>query len=404
MHGEHAAAGQGPVGHLDGAAGDGAPPLGRLARQVEARDAAGDPAFQAAGQRLERAIVAAQRAMADDVPEGRQPLQHLVRHVVQAGHRLVLVDPAAVALVEQRAVAHVVEHGAHGLFGEGHVAVRIVEALGEVVSGKVAGDLRARALALDVGEQADDDDEAQHDRRQPDGMPAAVAQHQHARHRQHQRGGRQRVGAPVEAARGRAAHDQAERQRPQRAFLLRPRQAGEEAAHQPVGERGRHRGDGVEPAPAGETHRRRIAPVDDLDPPRAPHRDDVDRRRRQEHPERRQAGIECRRRRAEDRQRQHLGQGRDLHQAVGDDLLDPLGIDAGDVQLGHWGMLEGRRIDRVSPVARFVSFVSPIRRPRHSGDTNHAGRPAPWNSPAPTAPSSSTGHAPDGHLHLRGIC
>ena len=271
MHGEHAAAGQSPVGDLDGAAGDGAPPLGRLARQVEARGAAGDPALQAAGQRLERAVVAAQRAMADDVLEGRQPLQHLVRHVVQARHRLVLVDPAAVALVEQRAVAHVVEHGAHGLLGEGDVAMRIVEALGEVVRGKVAGDLRARALALDMGEQADDDDEAQHDRRQPEGMPAAVAQHQHARHRQHQRGGRQRVGAPVEAARGRAADDQAERQRPQRAFLL-GRQGGEEAAHQPVGERGRHGGDGVEPAPAGQAHRRRIAPVDDLDLPRAPHR------------------------------------------------------------------------------------------------------------------------------------
>ena len=144
MHGEHAAAGQGPVGHLDGAAGDGAPPLGRLARQVEARDAAGDPALQAAGQRLERAIVAAQRAMADDVPEGRQPLQHLVRHVVQAGHRLVLVDPAAVAFVEQRAVAHVVEHGAHGLLGEGDVAMRIVEVLGEVVRRRGRGRSRAR--------------------------------------------------------------------------------------------------------------------------------------------------------------------------------------------------------------------------------------------------------------------
>ena len=214
MHGQHAAAGQRPVGDLDGAAGDGAPPLGRLARQVEARDAAGDPALQAAGQRLERAVVAAQCAMADDVLEGRQPLQHLVRHVVQARHRLVLVDPAAVAFVEQRAVAHVVEHGAHGLLGEGDVAMRIVEALGEVVRGEVAGDLRARALALDMGEQADDDDEAQHDRRQPQRMPIAVEQHQDARHRQHQRGGGQREGAPIEAARWRAADDQAERQRP----------------------------------------------------------------------------------------------------------------------------------------------------------------------------------------------
>ena len=129
------------------------------------------------------------------------------------------------------------------------------------------------------------------------------------------------------------------------------RQGGEEAAHQAVGERGRHGGDGVEPAPAGEAHRRRIAPVDDLDAPRAPHRDEVDRGRHQEHPERRQAGIERRRRRAEDRQRQQLGQGRDLHQPVGDDLLDPLGIDAGDVQLGHSVMLEGRRIGRVSLAA-----------------------------------------------------
>jgi hypothetical protein len=38
--------------------------------------------------------------------------------------------------------------------------------------------------------------------------------------------------------------------------------------------------------------------------------------------------------------------------------------------LGHFGMLEGRRIDRVSPAARFVSCVSPIRGPRHVGDTN----------------------------------
>ena len=51
MDREHAAAGQGPVGHLDGAAGHGAPPLGRLAGRVEARDAAFDPALQPAGQR-----------------------------------------------------------------------------------------------------------------------------------------------------------------------------------------------------------------------------------------------------------------------------------------------------------------------------------------------------------------
>jgi hypothetical protein len=91
---------------------------------------------------------------------------------------------------------------------------------------------------------------------------------------------------------------------------------------------------------------------------------------------------------------------------VGDDLLDALGIDAGDVQLGHSAMLKGRRIDRVSPAAAFVSFVSPSQGRRHIGDTNrplcrgdlHRG------IQAPPAPSSSTDHCPDGHFHSRGMC
>jgi hypothetical protein len=33
-------------------------------------------------------------------------------------------------------------------------------------------------------------------------------------------------------------------------------------------------------------------------------------------------------------------------------------------------MLGGRRIDRVSPAAAFVSFVSPVQGWRHTGDTD----------------------------------
>ena len=245
----------------------------------------------------------------------------------------------------------------------------IVEVLRQVARRQVAGDLLAYALALDMGEQADDDDEAQHDRGQPKRRPAAIAQHQHARHRQHQRRRRKRESAPVETARGRAAHDQAERQRPQGAFLV-AWQGGEETAHQPVGERRRHGGDGVEPAPSREAAGGWIAPVHNLHLPGAPDRQEVDRGRHQEHPQRGDAGIERRRRPGEDRQRQQLGQGRDLYQPMGDDLLDPLGINAGDVQLGHAGMLEVRRIDRVSLVGRFVSWKSRDGRRRYIGDTN----------------------------------
>lgn len=381
MHGEDTAAGQRPVGHLDDAAGDRAPPLGRLAGQVEALDTAGDPALQSAGQRLDRPVVAAQRAIAHDVPEGRQGFQQLVRHVVQAGHRAVLVDPAPVAFVEQRAVAHVVEHGTHRVLGEGDVAVRLVKALRQVAGGEIAGDLLARALALDVGEQADDGHEAQHDGGQPDIVAAAMDGDQRDGHRQDQGRSREREGAAVEAARRRAGHDQAERQRPQGVRLL-GLQGREEAAHQPVGEGGRHGGDGIEPAPAREAEGRGLAPVQHLDPPRAPDRQEIDCRRHEEHPERGDAGEERRRDDAEDRQRQQLGQGRDLDQPAGHDLLDPLGVDAGDVELAH--ILHGGsptyRPCVTGPRLCIVSVVAGQRtihwRYESGGDLQQAGPPA----------------------------
>ncbi len=75
MDGQHAAVAQSPVGHLHGAPRYGAPPLGRLFGIVEVADPTGDPALEPAGQVLDAAVVAAPRAIAHDVGEGRQDLQ-----------------------------------------------------------------------------------------------------------------------------------------------------------------------------------------------------------------------------------------------------------------------------------------------------------------------------------------
>ncbi len=176
MHGEDTAAGQRPVGHLDDAAGDRAPPLGRLAGQVEALDTAGDPALQSAGQRLDRPVVAAQRAIAHDVPEGRQGFQQLVRHVRAGGPSRGSGRPSARRLrraARRRSCCRAWyascpgRRRRRGAPGQGSATGR---------RRRDRGRSAARALALDVGEQADDGHEAQHD-----GGPARYRRGRHGR-------------------------------------------------------------------------------------------------------------------------------------------------------------------------------------------------------------------------------
>ena len=110
MDGQHAPVRQAAVRDLDGAARHGAAPLGRLVGGGKSPDAVCNPVFEAARQVLQSPIVSAPGAIAQDVGKGRQRLQQVFRHLVDARHRTVLVNPAPVGFVQQHAVGHIVEH------------------------------------------------------------------------------------------------------------------------------------------------------------------------------------------------------------------------------------------------------------------------------------------------------
>src|SRR5262249_54069186 len=122
-----------------------------------------------------------------------------------------------------------------------------------------------------MGKGVDDDEEAEDDGGKPDRSAAAVVQQQYAANRRQQRQPREQESAAIEAARRRPADDQAQREGPQRAFMVGG-QGREQAAHQAVGERSRHGGTRVEPAPAGPGENARGALLNELPPPRSPAR------------------------------------------------------------------------------------------------------------------------------------
>ena len=149
MDREYATVAEAPVSHLHGAPGRGPPPLGRLVGKIEAANPAADPAIEAAWQPIDRTIVAAPRPVAHDVAEGRQLREFCVRHVVQARHGGVLVDPAAIGFVEQHAVTQVVEYRLQDLACEGRLLLAALE-LGNVHDG---GDGAAACSAARVAAQ-----------------------------------------------------------------------------------------------------------------------------------------------------------------------------------------------------------------------------------------------------------